>query len=62
MAGVGGGGEEPTEDDAYAWERRYERTWEDIAVGEDGTLHVRQTEGADWRLQHSALPTDVRRG
>ena len=48
--------------DAYAWERRYERTWEDIAVGEDGVLRVEQPEGADWRLQSSGIDADARRG
>lgn len=50
------------EADAYAWERRYERTWEDIAVGEDGVLRVQQPEGADWRLQSSAIDANARRG
>lgn len=53
---------EEAEADAYAWERRYERTWEDIAVGEDGVLRIEQPEGADWRLQSSAIDADARRG
>lgn len=53
---------EADDDDAYAWERRYERTWEDITVAKDGTLRVRQAEGTDWRLQRAAIPLDARRG
>jgi transcription initiation factor TFIIH subunit 2 len=63
MADVdGGGGDATGQDDAYAWERRYERTWEDIAVGADGVLRIQQPEGADWRLQSSAIDADARRG
>ncbi|KAJ1620187.1 Ssl1-like-domain-containing protein [Pavlovales sp. CCMP2436] len=55
-------GSEVGADDAYAWERRYERTWEDIAVGADGILRIQQPEGADWRLQSAGFDLDARRG
>lgn len=51
------------DEDTYAWERRYERTWEDIQVGEDGALHINQSDSADWRLRRGVdIPTGVRRG